>query len=131
MAQYGPVALPAQTAGGATATTEIGTFEPSDGQGSGVNIVTLTPPPGFVTVTGIATNNATFNVRQLRAGSVLGTIATITLNVGTNLTAEVPLVVPVTASYLIQANDVFDIQQVQNGAGIALGAGILAAVEVN
>ena len=58
MALYGPAALPTQAAAGATLTTLIATVEPNDGQGLGLDRVILTPPAGYTTVTGIATNNA-------------------------------------------------------------------------
>lgn len=125
------VALPAQAAAGATVTTLIGTNETTDDAGDHVVAVNLTPPAGFTTVTGVATNNATFNVRQLRGGSVVATFASVTLNAGTNLTAETPLNVPITAATQIARGDVFDVQQVQNGTGLAVGAGIVAQVEVN
>jgi hypothetical protein len=124
-------ALPAQTAAGATSVTLIGTQEVQDGSGVGVSRVVLTPPVGYTTVTGVATNNVTFNVRQLRAGVSQGTFATLTLNVGSNLVAEVPLVVPVTGTPQLQQDDVIDVQMVQNGAGIAVGAGVLAEVDVS
>ena len=124
-------ALPAQAAAGATVTTLIGTNETTDDNGDYVVAVGLTPPAGFTTVTGVATNNATFNVRQLRGGSVVATFASVTLNAGTNLTAETPLNVPITAATQIARGDVFDVQQVQNGTGLAVGAGVVAQVEVN
>lgn len=123
--------LPAQTAGGATSTTYLGTVETTNDQGTELVAVTLTPPAGFATVTGVATHNVTFNVRHLRAGSSLGTVATVTLAVGTNLVAETPLNVPVTAPKAVRRGDVFDVQMVQNGDGLAVGAGVFAQVEVH
>jgi hypothetical protein len=91
----------------------------------------ITPPPGYSTVTGVATNNATFNVRQVRAGSSVGTFASLTLNSGTNLVAESPVVVPVTAPPTLQSGDVFDVVMHQNGTGLAVGAGLFVTVDVN
>ncbi|BAS17626.1 hypothetical protein AHiyo8_59290 [Arthrobacter sp. Hiyo8] len=124
-------ALPAQTAAGATSTTYVGTAETTNGDVTNRVTVTLTPPAGFSTVTGVATNNVTFNVRQLRAGSSLGTIASLQLAVGANLVAETPITVPVTAPLAVQGNDVFDVQMVQNGTGLAVGAGVFVQVQVN
>jgi hypothetical protein len=124
-------ALPAQTAGGATSTTFIGTVETTDDDGSTLVAVNLTPPAGYTTVTGVATNNVTFNVRQLRAGSSLGTVASVQLVSGKNLVAETPLNVPLTTPLAVLRGDVFDIQMVQNGTGLAVGAGVFAQVEVN
>jgi len=123
-------ALPAQTAAGATSTTLVGTVETTDDQGDTLVAVTLTPPAGFSTVTGVATNNATFNVRQLRAGTSLGTVASLQLVVGKNLVAETPVNVPLTTPLGVQRGDVFDVQMVQNGSGIAVGIGVQAQVEV-
>lgn len=124
-------ALPAQSAAGATSTTLVGAVDTTDDQGNSLAVVELVPPAGFTTVTGVATNNVTFNVRQLRAGSSLGTVASVTLASGTNLLAETPLNVPITGAKAIQHGDVFDVQMVQNGTGLAVGAGVVAQVEVN
>ena len=128
---YESPALPAQSAAGGDATTWIGTHEPTDAGGNGVTAVVITPPPGYTTVTGVNTNNVTFNVRQVRAGTSQGTFATITLNSGTNLVAETPLVVPITAPPTLQFGDVFDVVMHQNGTGLAVGAGLFVTVDVN
>jgi hypothetical protein len=122
--------LPAQTAGGGTSTTVIGTHEVQDGSGVGVSRIEITPPAGYSTVTGVATNNATFNVRQLRAGVSQATIGTVTLNSGTNLVAEVPTVLTLSGTPQLQQDDVLDVQMVQNGTGIAIGAGLILEVDV-
>ncbi len=122
--------LPSQAAAGATSTTVIGTAEATDDLSNELSAVVLTPPAGFTTVTGVATNNVTFNVRQLRAGTPLGTVASVTLATGTNLVAETPLEVPITTPFAVEAGDVFDVQMVQNGTGLAVGAGVLAQVEL-
>lgn len=124
-------ALPAQTAAGATSTTFIGLAETTNDAGDTLVAVTLVPPAGFSTVTGVVTNNVTFNVRQLRAGSSLGTVASVQLVSGKNLVAETPLNVPITAPLAIQRGDVFDVQMVQNAAGLAVGVGVFAQVEIN
>lgn len=128
---YESPALPAQSAAGADANVVVGTVEASDAQGFGVSRVVITPPSGYSTVTGIATNNVTFNVRQVRAGTLVATFATVTLNVGTNLVAEVPISVPVTAPPALAQDDVIDVVMHQNGTGIAVGAGLFVAVDVN
>lgn len=131
MALYESPALPAQSAAGGDANVIVGTVEVSDGTGYGVTRVVITPPSGYSTVTGVATNNVTFNVRQVRAGSSQGTFATVTLNSGTNLVAETPLVVPITAPPVLQQDDVIDVVMHQNGTGIAVGAGLFVLVDVN
>jgi len=123
--------LPAQTAGGADSfTVTLGAVEVTDDTEASLVATLLIPPPGFVTVTGVATNNATINIRQLRAGAVIATPAAVTLGVGTNLVAETPLSVP-GAGASFQAGDVLDVLMHQNGAGIAIGSGIVAEVELN
>ncbi len=125
--------LPAQTAGGATSTTVVGEFTPDDATGRGVTRVSITSPS---TVTGAATNNFTVNVRQLRAGSSVGTVATFTAASGSNLAAEVPSVLlntnatPGTGVALLDG-DVLDVQLVQNGTGLEVPAGIVVTVSVN
>ena len=125
------LAFPAQAAAGADANVLVGPFEASDSSGVGVSRVEVTPPAGFATVTGVATNNATINVRQLRAGSVVATFASLTLNAGTNLVAETPVNVPVTASINLQPDDVIDSVLHQNGTGIAVGAGLVVTVDIS
>lgn len=129
MALYDSVALPAQAAAAGDVTTVVGTVEVTDSSGSGVQRVVITPPPGYTTVTGVATNNATFNFRQVRGGAVQATFASVTLNAGTNLVAETPLNVPISSSPNFAPDDVIDVVMHQNGTGIAIGAGLL--VEVN
>lgn len=126
------LAFPAQAAAGADANVLVGTFESSDSSGVGVTRVEVTPPAGFTTVTGVATNNATINVRQLRAGSVVSTFASLTLNAGTNLVAEVPVNIPVTnPNVSLQPDDVIDAVLHQNGTGLAVGAGLVVTVDVS
>lgn len=131
-------ALPAQTAGGATATTVIGAHSVTQYTSGGtVTRVVVTPPAGYTTVTGVATNNYTLTIRQLRAGSVVtASVATLTAVVGVNFVAETPVVIPLVTSAaapstFAQLDDVFDAQLVQNGAGLAVGAGLVVSVDVN
>lgn len=123
--------LPAQTAGGGTSVTMLGVYQLGRYETDTIRAITLTGPAGYTTVTGVATNNVTFNFRQLRAGTVLQTFASITLSVGNNLVAEVPLNVPVSTSPVFQAGDVVDVQMVQNGSGLAVAIGVVAAVTVD
>lgn len=124
-------ALPAQAAAAADVVTVVGTDELADASGQGVSRVVVTPPPGYATVTGVATNNATINVRQVRGGSVVATFASVTLNAGTNLVAETPLNIPVTTQVALAQDDVVDVVLHQNGTGLAVAAGLLVEVDVN
>lgn len=122
-------ALPAQTAAGSTSVTILGAVNGTEDLNAQLTRCELIPPAGYSTVTGAATNNVTFNVRQLRAGSVLGTVASLTLAVGSNLVAETPITVPITNTVAFQDNDVIDVQMVQNASGLAVGAGVYAEAQ--
>lgn len=128
---YESTPLAAQSAAGADVNAIVGTVETSDASGWGISRVVVTPPAGFTTVTGQATNNVTINVRQLRGGAVQTTFASLTLNAGTNLVAETPVSVPVTGAPILAPDDVIDVVLHQNGTGLAVGAGLLAEVAVN
>lgn len=123
--------LPAQTANGSTSVTMLGVYQLAHYETDTVQEVTLTPPPGYSTITGVATNNVTFNFRQLRADTLVQIFASVTLAVGNNLVAETPLSVPVSVQPMFEANDVVDVQMVQNGTGLAVVTGVVAAVAVN
>lgn len=125
-------ALPAQIAAAADSVTLADTFELSDASGVGVSRVVVVPSAGYVTVTGTAgPNNATINVRQLRAGAVVSTFASLTLAVGTNLVAETPVVIPITGTPNFQQDDVIDVVLHQNGTGLAIGAGLFVVVDIS
>lgn len=124
-------ALPAQTAGGADSTTMVGTAELTDASGVGVTRIVLTPPAGFATVTGVATNNVTFTFRQMRANVSVGTIGAVTLTSGNNLVAETPLAVPLSGAPSMQQDDTIDVVMHQNGTGLAVGAGVIAVVNIS
>ena len=120
--------LPAQTAGGATVVTELGVV-PSTFSDAGATLqkVTITSPS---LVTGVATNNITYNVRKSTGGGTPVVLATITLGNGTNLPAETPVTLAPTVTSLLPG-DVVDVQMVQNGTGLASPAAVLAEVELN
>jgi hypothetical protein len=124
--------LPAQSAAGADAITVLDGVETTDDNESFVAAARLIPPAGFTTVTGVATNNATISVRLLRAGSVLGTLASVQLVVGKNLVAETPLAMTLTAPQTLvpREGDVIDCLMHQNGTGIAIGANVKVEVEL-
>jgi hypothetical protein len=127
------VTLSAQTAGAGDAIAvcngAVQTVDDGGGSPSGIRCL-LVPPPGFATVTGVVTNNATISFRQVRAGAVIATPASVTLAVGTNLVAETPLVVPLVAPAAFRPDDLVDIVMHQNGTGLAIGAGVVAELEI-
>lgn len=120
-------ALPAQTAGGADTTTQLGVVEGAEDLNGQVVALKLSSPS---TVTGAATNNVTISFRQVRGGSVQATLGSVTLASGTNLTAETPLNVSVSTSTGIADGDVIDVLCHQNGTGLALPAGVVAEAEL-
>jgi hypothetical protein len=81
-------------------------------------------------VTGVATNNVTFNFAQYRAGVLVATFATLTLGAGTNLGLHAEQNVPVTGSPVLLAGDVIEVATVINGTGLALPQGLKAKVEI-
>ena len=124
-------ALPAQTAAAADVAAFGDVFEFTDGSGVGASRVEVVAPAGYVTVTGTAApNNATINVRQLRAGAVVSTFASLTLAAGVNLVAETPVNIPITGTPTFQQDDVIDVVLHQNGTGLAVGAGLYVIVDV-
>jgi ABC-type tungstate transport system permease subunit len=123
------VTLPAQTAGGATSSTLVHVAEATNDNGQNFVGAHLVSPS---LVTGVNTNTATINVRQLRAGVAVQTIASLPLVAGTNLAALTSVAIPAAgATPAFQFGDVIDVQLVQSGAGLALPAGIRAQVEIN
>lgn len=123
-------ALPAQTAGGADSTSFVDVFQSVDASGTGVNRAVVVAPPGYTTVTGVATNNATISIRQVRAGTPVATFAALTLNAGTNLVAETPVSIPITTPVNLAPDDVLDVVLHQNGTGLAINAGLFVIVNV-
>lgn len=74
-------------------------------------------------VTGVVTNNRTFNlINRAQDGSGAVVVATLTLAAGTNLPAadEVAMVLSgVPANLAVNAGDVLSLQEVVNGTGLA------------
>lgn len=89
--------------------------------------VTITPTAA---VTGNSTNSGTINVRQLRGGAVIATVASLALVTGVNLAAEVPTVIPISGTPVLVAGDVLDVQYVQIGTGLLLPLSTVKA-EIN
>lgn len=126
MASY-QAALPAQTAAAGDTTTQLGVVEGAEDLNAQVVGLQLSSPS---LVTGAATNNATISFRQLRAGSVVATLGSVTLASGVNLAAETPRSVPITGSPVLADGDVIDVLCHQNGTGLALPAGVVAEAEL-
>ncbi|WP_137876124.1 hypothetical protein [Rhodococcus sp. Q] len=123
--------LPAQAAGAADTTTLAGVYSPAFYSGDTVTDVQLVAPPGYLTVTGAATNNVTIIVRQLRNGVVQQTFASLEVAAGLSLSPEIPVTVPLTSEPVLRAGDVIDVQLRQNGTGQAVSAGLFVSVFVS
>ena len=121
--------LPAQGAAGATSVTILcevpSAFVQPNYAPQRLSVIS----PSLVT--GAATNFATINIRQMRAGAAVATIGTLALSASTvTLPAEVPVSIPITGSPVLLDADVIDVQLVQSGTGLVLPAGIVASVEM-
>lgn len=116
--ESGPQALIAASAG--TTTVGIGDIPAHEAQGSyNLERVSVTSQT-LITGNGLAT----FNVRQLRAGTAVATVATLLLATGVNLPAETPVVIPVSSTTpVLLPGDFLDVQYVQTSTGLALTVG--------
>ena len=122
--------LPAQAAGAPDVIALVGAYSPAFHSGDTVTDIEIVAPVGYSTVTGAATNNVTFTIRQLRAGAVVATFGSLTTSTGISLSPEAPVQVPVTAQPILMAGDVIDVQMHQNGNGRAVSAGLLLSIYV-
>jgi hypothetical protein len=126
------VSLPAQSAAGATSETVVAVI-PSTFTTAQFNDarMSLTSPS---LVTGAATNNVTYNVRQYHNGTLVttpasGIIGSLQLVSGTNLPAFTEVVIPVNTGTNFVPGDVVTVQMVQNGTGLASPANVLVKIE--
>ncbi len=118
--------LPAQAAAGATSVTEVGVIPSTESETNwGLQKLSLAAPS---LVTGVATNNVTFNIRAVTGGTP-AVVGTLTLGAGVNLAAEAEVNVPISAA-AVAAGAVLDVQMVQNGTGLAVPAGVLVKAEI-
>lgn len=123
--------LPTQTAGASDVIALVGAYSPAFYSGDTVTDIEIVAPVGYSPVIGAATDNVTFTVRQLRAGAVVSTFGSLTTTTGVTLSAEAPIPVPITSQPILLAGDVIDVQMHQNGAGQAIGAGLLVSIYVS
>jgi hypothetical protein len=130
MGQVLEAALPAVAANGADATTLLGVISGVGGTDNLTYKLSLTPPPGFTTVAGDATDRARFTF-QTKRGSTTTTLGTLDLTTG-SLVAETTVAVPISEARpsLQSPNDLVEVVIHQLGAGHAIGAGIVAQVEM-
>ncbi|MFC3963509.1 hypothetical protein [Nocardia jiangsuensis] len=123
--------LPAQAAGAAAVTTLAGVYSPSFYSGDTVTDVQVLAPYGFPSVAGQATDNVTISVRLLRDGVPVQTFAALTVGTGITVTAATPVPVPIIAQPTLLPSDVLDVRLQQNGAGQAIGPGLIVSVFVS
>jgi hypothetical protein len=121
--------LPAQSAGGATATTIIGAVPSNLTQATWTVEKISAVSPSLVT--GAATNYASLVVRQMRADVLVQNIGTLALSASSvTLPAEVEVNIPITNSGPLLDGDILDVQQTQTGTGLAFPAGIVVKAEL-
>jgi hypothetical protein len=126
------VSLPAQSAAGATVETVVAVIPSTFSTAQfGDARMSLTSPS---LVTGAATNNVTYNVRQYHNGTLVttpasGIVGSLQLVSGTNLAAFTETVVAVNTGTNLLPGDVLTVQMVQNGTGLASPANILCKIE--
>jgi len=113
-------------AAGTDVTLELGAVPSGFSQGSYVPRASLISP---ALLTGATATQIVFTFQNRRAGSVIGTFATITTATGTNLAAGVEVVATAGAVTSVLAGDVLELVLTHAGAGTAYGA-ILAKVEL-
>lgn len=124
------ISLPAVAAAGGTTTFLIGEIPTKESEGSFIlESISVTAP---TLVTGATATAGTFNVRQLRAGSVVtAVVATLALVTGVNLAAEVEVTIPITTAVAWLAGDLMDVQYVQISTGLALPVGTQIQAEIS
>lgn len=123
--------LPAQSAGAPDVITLVGAYSQAFYSGDTVTDIEITAPVGYSTLTGSASGNVTFNIRQLRAGVVVTTFGSLTTAAGLTLSAEGPVSIPIITQPILLPEDVIDVQMHQNGAGQAVGAGLLVSIYIS
>lgn len=124
------ITIPAVAAAGGTTTFEIGEIPSKEAEGSFIlEKVSVTAP---TLVTGATATAGTFNVRQLRAGSVVtAVVGTLALVTGVNLAAETEVNIPLTVTTGFLAGDLLDVQYVQISTGLALPVGTQIKAEID
>lgn len=124
------VTLPAVAAAGGTTTFELGEIPVRETEGAfNLERISVTAPS---LVTGVTATSGTFNVRQIRAGSVVtAVVGTLALVTGVNLPAETPVVIPITTVVNWLPGDIMDVQYVQVSTGLALPVGTQIHAEID
>ena len=114
-------------AAGTDVTLELGVVPSGFAQGAWVpSRASLTSP---ALLTGATATQVVFTFQNRRAGSVIGTFATLTTATGVNLAAGTEVVATAGAVTSLLAGDVLELVLTHAGAGTAYGA-ILAKVEL-
>jgi hypothetical protein len=111
---------------GTDVTVALGAVPSGFSQGSYVPRASLVSP---ALLTGATATQIVFTFRNRRAGSVIGTFATVTTATGTDLAAGVEVVGVAGAVTSVLAGDVLELVLTHAGAGTAYGA-ITAKVEL-
>ncbi|WP_225725439.1 MULTISPECIES: hypothetical protein [unclassified Nocardia] len=125
------VTLPAQAAADPDAVVVAGVYSQAFYSGDTVTDLQIVAPAGYPTVTGSATNNVTISVRQLQKGVVVSTLGTLVLGVGTTLSSEMAVPIPVGVQPILQPGDLLDVLMHQNGTGQTLKAGLMISIFIS
>jgi hypothetical protein len=104
---------------GTDVTVVLGAVPSGFAQGSYVPRASLISP---ALLTGATATHIVFTFRNRRAGTVIGTFATVTTDTGTDLAAGVEVVGTAGAVTSVQAGDVLELVLTHAGAGTAYGA---------
>jgi hypothetical protein len=114
-------------AAGTDVTVELGEVPSTFAEGTWVPARTSLVSPALLT--GATATQIVFTFQNRRAGSVIGTFATLTTATGVNLPAGVEVVATPGAVTSFLAGDVLELVLTHAGAGTAYGA-IVAKVEL-
>lgn len=135
MSQSISTILGAITAGQSNARSVAGVVSSVQGTNNSAYKVTFVPPTGFSTVAGDDTNGPTIKVTIRRNGSDGVDVCSHVLGTGESLVAETPYTLPLNTSIgnglsTLKPGDVLVVSLNKRGSGTAVGAGILAAIEI-
>jgi hypothetical protein len=117
----------ANAAAGTDQTCELGVVPTNFAEGGWLPVRTSLVSPALLT--GATATQIVFTFQNRRAGSVIGTFASLTTATGVNLPAGTEVVATPGAVTSLLAGDVLEVVLTHAGAGTAYGA-ILAKVEL-
>ncbi|MFJ4652678.1 hypothetical protein ACIP5Y_15565 [Nocardia sp. NPDC088792] len=123
--------LPALATASQDTAVVAGVYSQAFYSGDTVTDIQLVTPASYQTVTGAVTNNVTFSVRQLRNGTAIAILGTLTVGAGTTLSPETAVPIPVGPQPILQPGDILDVLMHQNGTGQALTSGLMVSIFIS